>query len=69
MRIVKDDWEFRVVRIGGEMDYVARYTAESDGVEEPRVMVVEFSPQKETHISNFIMNIVRPKVEAHENGN
>ena len=66
MKIVKDDWEFKVERVNGEMLYSAHYTVESEGIEQKRGMPVEFSPQEETQIKNFIMNVVRPKVEEHE---
>ena len=69
VKIVKDDWEFKVARIGGKIFYSAHYAVSSEGVEQDRDMIVEFSAQEETQIANFIMNIVRPKVEAKEGTN
>lgn len=67
-KIVKDDWLFQVEREDGEMLYSAHYTVESDGVEQRRGMPIVFSLQEENQIRNFITNVVRPKVEEHENG-
>jgi len=67
-KIVKDDWEFKVEHRGGEMVCSAHYTVESEGVEQRRGMPVKFSQQEETQILNFVNNVVRPKVEAHESG-
>ena len=67
-RIVKDDFEFKVERVEGEMQYSAHYEVEPEGVSQKRGMPIEFSPQEENQIKNFIMNVVRPKVEARENG-
>ena len=69
MKIVKDDWEFKVERVDGEMLYSAHYTVESEGISQKRGMPVEFSTQEEAQIKGFIMNIVRPKIEEKESGN
>ena len=69
MKIVKDDWEFKVEQVNGEMLYSAHYEVESEGVSQKRGTSIEFSPQEETQIRNFIMNVVRPKVEEKERGN
>ncbi|KKN74741.1 hypothetical protein LCGC14_0387830 [marine sediment metagenome] len=69
MKIVKDDWEFKVERVNGEMLYSAHYEVKSEGVSQRRGTPIEFTPQEETQISNFIMNVVRPKVEEAESGN
>ena len=68
-KIIKDDWEFRIQKINGEMFYSAKYAVSSEGVEQSREMDIEFSPQEETKIRNFIMNVVRPKIEEKESGN
>ena len=65
-KIVKDDWEFKVERVDGEMRYSAHYSVESEGVEQRKGMPIEFSTQEEAQIKGFIMNVVRSKVEAHE---
>ena len=65
-KIVKDNWEFKIEQIDGEMLYSAHYEVESEGVSQKRGMLVGFSPQEETQIRNFIMSVVRPKVEAQE---
>ncbi len=65
-KIVKDDWEFKIERVNGEMLYSAHYEVESEGVSQRRGMSIEFPSQEETQIANFIMGIVRPKVEAKE---
>jgi len=67
-KVVKDNWEFKVERIDNVMRYSAHYTVTSEGVEQSKGMPIEFSPQEKTQISNFIMNVVRPKVEVHERG-
>ena len=69
MKIVKDDWEFKIERVNGEMLYSAHYEVESEGVSQKRGTLIEFSPQEENQIRNFIMNVVRPKVEEKERGN
>ncbi len=71
-KIVRDDFEFKVQRASHEftgepvMQYSAHYTVESEGVEQKRGMSLEFSPQEETQIFNFIKNVVFPKVKEHE---
>ena len=65
-RIVKDDWEFKAEKIGGEMFYSAHYTVESEGIEQRRGVSVEFSAQEETQIFNFLKNKVYPKINEHE---
>lgn len=68
MKIVKDDWEFKVESKGGKLEYSAHYAVESEGVSQKRGTSIWGENSEETQISNFIMNVVRPKVEAHENG-
>ncbi len=68
MKVVNDNWVFKVERIMGEMKYSAHYEVSSEGISQRRGMEVDFTPQEETQINNFIMSIVRPKVEAQENG-
>ena len=69
MKIVKEDWDFKVSYFGGEAHYFARYIVEAEGVTQSRDLPITLTQQEETQIKNFIMDVVRPKVEAHESGN
>lgn len=70
MKLVKENWEFKIEMVNGEMICSAHYTVNTEyGDLPPRGMNIEFSTQEETQIKNFIMNVVRPKVEANESGN
>ena len=66
MKIVKDDWEFKVASVSGELQYSAHYTVESEGIEQRRGMPIKLSALQETPIVAIIKNIVRPQVEANE---
>ncbi len=66
MKIVKDDWEFKVESKGGELVCSAHYSVESEGVEQNRGMEVKLSPAQKNQIKTFVNNVVRPKVVAKE---
>lgn len=78
-KIVKDDWEFKVERVAGEMQYSAHYQVSTEyGDLPPKGCPIlshnadnpselpQFSQQEEIQILNFIMGKIRPKVEAYE---
>ena len=69
MKIVKDDWEFKIERVDSEMLYSAHYSVVSEGVEQNRGMPIEFNTQEEAKLKKFIKDVVRTKVEEHESGN
>ena len=69
MKLVKENWEFKVEMVNGEMIYSAHYEVESEGISQKRGMDIEFSTQEEVQIRGFIMTVVRPKVEEKESGN
>ena len=78
-KIVKDDWEFKVERIDGKVQYSAHYTVVSEGVREKRGVPIlahneanpknlpQFIGQEQTQIFNFMKDRVRPKIIAYEN--
>jgi len=78
-KIVKDDWEFKVERIDGKVQYSAHYTVESEGVKENRGVPIlaydeanpknlpQFIKPEQTQMFNFLKDRVKPKIIAYEN--